>query len=134
MSQPDATDAPIDIVNRFIRLINDRDLDVAVALCAADVEYDNVPMGANLGRDATRDFLAPMLGGLDDVEFIVHREAATGKIVMNERTDRFIKNGQTADIAVVGVFELNDAGEIALWRDYFDLGAVQAVMQLLQAG
>ena len=84
--------------------------------------------------DATRDFLAPMLGGLDDVEFIVHREAATGKIVMNERTDRFIKNGQTADIAVVGVFELNDAGEIALWRDYFDMGAVQAVMQLLQSG
>ncbi|MEO1058761.1 MAG: limonene-1,2-epoxide hydrolase family protein, partial [Actinomycetota bacterium] len=87
MSETNSANAPIDVVNRFIGLINDRDIDGAVALCAADVEYDNVPMGKNIGREATREFLAPMLGGLDDVEFIVHREAATGNIVMNERTD-----------------------------------------------
>ncbi|MEM9516193.1 MAG: limonene-1,2-epoxide hydrolase family protein [Actinomycetota bacterium] len=133
MSETDSSTAPIDIVSRFIQLINDRNLDAAVALCASDVEYDNVPMGKNIGREATREFLAPMLGGLDDVEFIVHREAATGNIVMNERTDRFIKNGTTADIPVVGVFELNESGEIALWRDYFDMGAVDALMQLLRS-
>ncbi len=133
MPDTDSSTAPIDIVNRFIGLINDGDIDGAVALCAVDVEYDNVPMGKNLGREATRDFLAPMISGLDDVEFIVHREAATGSIVMNERTDRFIKGGATADIPVVGVFELNEAGEIALWRDYFDMGAVDALMQLVQS-
>jgi limonene-1,2-epoxide hydrolase len=32
-----------------------------------------------------------------------------------------MKNGKTAAIPVAGVFELNDAGKITSWRDYFDL-------------
>lgn len=124
---------PLETVNEFIRLINTNDIDGAVALCAEDVEYDNVPMGKNLGREATREFLSPMISGAGAVEFIVHREAVTGSIVMNERTDRFSKGDAQADIAVAGVFEVSDAGEITLWRDYFDMGSVTAVMELLSS-
>ena len=46
-----------------------------------------------------------------------------GNTVMNERVDTLVmKSGKTAVIPVVGVFELNDAGKIVVWRDYFDLG------------
>lgn len=120
---------PLETVNEFIRLVTSAQLDEAVALCAEDIEYDNVPMGKNIGRQAVRDFLSPMVDGLE-VEFINHREAATGNIVMNERTDRFTKDGQSADILVAGVFEVNDEGQITLWRDYFDLGQASAVFAL----
>ena len=43
-----------------------------------------------------------------------------GDLVLNERTDRFGKGDQWADLPVAGVFEVHD-GKITLWRDYFDL-------------
>ena len=32
-----------------------------------------------------------------------------------------MKNGKKAEIPVAGMFELDDAGKIRVWRDYFDL-------------
>ena len=120
---------PLETVNEFIRLVTTGQLEAGVALCAEDVEYDNVPMGKNIGRQAVLEFLSPMTDG-KEVAFITHREAATGNIVMNERTDRFTVDGKSADIMVTGVFEVNDAGEITLWRDYFDMGQAAAVFAL----
>lgn len=124
----------IETVNEFIRLIDAKDIEGAVALCADDVEYDNVPMGKNIGRAAVLEFLMPMVAGVDEVQFIVHRQTATGNVVMNERTDRFSKGGVSADIPVAGIFEVDDDGKITLWRDYFDMGSVAAIMELLGAG
>lgn len=124
----------VETVNEFIRLIDAKDIEGAVALCADDVEYDNVPMGKNIGPAAVLEFLMPMVAGVDAVEFIVHRQTATGNVVMNERTDRFTKGGVSADIPVAGIFEVNDDGKITLWRDYFDMGSVAAIMELLGAG
>lgn len=122
---------PTETVNEFMRLVCANELAAAAAMCTEDVEYDNVPMGKNLGRQAMIDLLTPMIGNMDAVDFIVHREAETGSIVMNERTDRFTKGDKSADIVVAGVFELSEAGEIALWRDYFDLAAVAEITNLL---
>ncbi len=120
---------PLETVHSFIQLATSGQLDEAVALCAEDVEYDNVPLGKNLGRQAVRDFLSPMTEGVK-VEFITHREAVTGNVVMNERTDRFTKGDAVADILVTGVWEVNDHGQITLWRDYFDMGQAAAVFAL----
>lgn len=118
---------PQETVNEFIRRVCAKDLDGACELVSDEVEYDNVPMGKNHGPDEMKAFLAPMLGDME-VDFIVHREAATGNVVLNERTDRFSVGGKDYDIAVAGVFELNDQGRISLWRDYFDLGSVSEMM------
>lgn len=117
----------LETVNDFIAHVNAGDLDAALALCHPDIEYDNVPMGKNLGVAAAREFLAPMVEGMDRVEWIVHREAATGDIVCNERTDRFFKGDRHADIPVMGVWEVDTDGRITLWRDYFDMGVVADV-------
>jgi limonene-1,2-epoxide hydrolase len=44
-----------------------------------------------------------------------------GNVIFNERVDTIVMNGKKADIPVAGMFELNDAGKIKVWRDYFDL-------------
>ena len=114
--------SPTEIVNRFIAAVERKDLDAALALVTDDVEYDNVPMAKVHGPDAVRATLEPFLAGAAEVEWVVHREAATGDVVMNERTDRFRMGGRWIEIPVVGVWELR-GGKIALWRDYFDLAS-----------
>lgn len=122
---------PEEIVDEFIRRVVAKDLDGACELVAADVEYDNVPMGKNIGPEGIKAFLQPMVDGLDEVEFVVHRQTATGRVVMNERTDRFRVKDAWMDLPVAGIFEVDDDGRITLWRDYFDLQTMMDQMAKL---
>lgn len=97
------------------------DLDGACELVTADVEYDNVPMGKNYGPEGIKGLLGPMVGGIDEVEWVIHRQVADAGTVVNERTDRFRMGETWMELPVVGIFEVNDEGRISLWRDYFDM-------------
>lgn len=108
------------IVNEFIACIVRMDLDGACELVSDDVEYDNVPMGKVYGPAGIKSILEPMVGSLDEVDWVVHRQVASDTLVLNERTDRFGKDGKWIDLPVAGVFEVHD-GRITLWRDYFDM-------------
>lgn len=109
-------------VDRFINLVCAMDLDAACELVSDDCEYDNVPLGKQYGPAGIKALLGPMVGGLDEVEFVVHRQVAAGNVVMNERNDRFRRGEKWLDLPVMGVFELDGDGRIKLWRDYFDAG------------
>jgi limonene-1,2-epoxide hydrolase len=109
-----------EIVNEFMARIVRMDVDGACELVSDDVEYDNVPMGKVYGPDGIKSVLGQMVGMLDEVDWIIHRQVAAGSLVMNERTDRFGMNGKWMDLPVAGVFEVHD-GRITLWRDYFDM-------------
>lgn len=112
---------PLETVHGFIDAITEKRIDDAMALLTEDCEYDNVPMGKNHGREATKALLEPMIMGCEEVDWPIHREAATGNIVMNERLDRFKMPFGWIEIPVTGVFEVTNDGLISLWRDYFDL-------------
>jgi limonene-1,2-epoxide hydrolase len=109
------------VVNGFIEAIGRKDEAAAMAFVADDCYYDNVPVGNMTGKDKMAEFLAPMFKGSGPVTFEIHRQTATGNIVMNERTDRFMMKGKEIAIPVAGVFEVND-DKITFWRDYFDNG------------
>ena len=109
------------VVNQFIEAIGRKDESAAMALVADDCYYDNVPVGSMTGKDKMTEFLAPMFKGSGPVVFEIHRQTASGNIVMNERTDRFVMKGKEIAIPVAGVFEVNN-GKITFWRDYFDNG------------
>jgi limonene-1,2-epoxide hydrolase len=47
-----------------------------------------------------------------------------GKIVINERTDRFMGDGGDMLFTVTGVFVVED-GKIVYWKDYLFPGAAQ---------
>jgi limonene-1,2-epoxide hydrolase len=118
---------PSDVVDTFIARITALDYDGAFELVADDVEYDNVPIGKVQGPDGIRSVFSQLDGMTDGMEWIVHRQAATGPVVMNERTDRFRNGTKWAGVAVAGVFEVHD-GRITLWRDYFDMNAMTEAM------
>jgi limonene-1,2-epoxide hydrolase len=118
-------------VNEFIHRIVTGDYAGAGELVADDLEYDNVPIGKNLGRDALVAFLGAMTDGVDEVQFETHRQIASGTTVMNERTDRFRIGTTWISLPVAGVFELDGDGRIVLWRDYFDFATYQKQMAML---
>ena len=111
---------PEETVDEFIRLVVGMDLDGACKLVSDDVEYDNVPMGQVVGPDGIKSVLGQMVGMLDEVDWVIHRQVAAGSLVLNERTDRFGMNGKWMELPVAGVFEVRD-DRIVLWRDYFDM-------------
>jgi limonene-1,2-epoxide hydrolase len=117
MSSDETT--PAEIVTSFIRAIEANDLDTAAALVSDDCEYDNVPMGKVFGPDGIRTALAPMLAACSTIDWVVHRQAAEGPLVFNERLDRFEMPFGWIEMPVTGVWEVHD-GKITLWRDYFD--------------
>lgn len=111
---------PLELVNEFIARIEAKDVAGAVELVSDDCEYENVPMGKVIGRDAILQSLGPFIDGCDTVDWQVAREAETGEVVFNERLDRFETAAGWIEVPVTGVWEVTD-GKISLWRDYFDL-------------
>lgn len=117
------------VVDAFIAGVVAKDLDAALALATEDIEYDNVPMPTVHGHDGVRGFLEPMLG-VDEVQFVVHRQVVSGTTVMNERLDRFRVGDRWIELPVAGVFEVTD-GKVSLWRDYFDLATLNDAIAAL---
>jgi limonene-1,2-epoxide hydrolase len=99
------------------------DLDGIMSYFAEDAVWDNVPMNAPAkGRAAIREMTHGFLKDASGFGAKILKTVHVGNTVINERVDTIkMKNGKSADVPVAGVFELNDAGKIAVWRDYFDL-------------
>jgi limonene-1,2-epoxide hydrolase len=115
---------PQQIVEAFIDAWNRQDIDGAVALMAEDIVWHNIPMEPALGIAGFRAMMAQFPPS-DGIEFVTHHIAANGNVVLTERTDKFLIGGKWRAIRVMGTFELNAAGKIAHWRDYFDMGEFQ---------
>ncbi len=115
------------IVREFCEAWGRGDTDAIMAAFADDAVYHNMPMAPAQGKDAIRatidGFLKMSPGG---VKFDVKNQVASGRVVFNERIDTFVIEGKETAAPVAGVFELDDAGRIVAWRDYFDMGAFQA--------
>jgi limonene-1,2-epoxide hydrolase len=101
------------------------DLDGIMSHFTEDGVWDNVPMNAPAkGKAAIREMTHGFLKDSSKFEAKILKTLHAGNTVMNERVDTLVmKSGKTGVVPVVGVFELNDAGKIVLWRDYFDLAS-----------
>ena len=121
--------SPEEVVTALIRACESRDLDAVAALVTDDIEYDNVPIGKVFGPEGVRRVLS---GGVSEaasqVEWVIHRQVASGNTVMNERTDRFLVDDKWIEIAIAAVFEVR-GDRVSLWRDYFDLESYRAQRQ-----
>ena len=98
------------------------DLDGIMSYFSEDAVWDNVPMAPANGKQAIRDMTQGFLKDTVTFGAKILKSAHEGNVVFNARIDSITtKNGKKADIPVAGMFELDAAGKIKLWRDYFDL-------------
>jgi limonene-1,2-epoxide hydrolase len=112
---------PTQIVNAFIAAIEAGDIDRAVSFLDEKISYENVPVKPIVGAENVRNALRSFTAGTTAVEWVIVSQVAIGNTVINERIDRFQVNGKWAELPVAGFFNVNDAGKITLWRDYFDM-------------
>ncbi|TWH00014.1 limonene-1,2-epoxide hydrolase [Nocardioides sp. J9] len=109
----------IEVVQRFLGRLQEMDVEGAVALCADDVVYQNVPLPAARGRKAVRRQLKAMTKLGTGFEVQMRNIAANGPVVLTERVDVLRRGSFAMEFWVCGTFEV-EGGKIVLWRDYFD--------------
>jgi limonene-1,2-epoxide hydrolase len=98
------------------------DLDEVMSHFAEDAVWDNVPMSPARGKQAIRNMTHGFMKDASAFSVVILKSVHEGNVVFNSRVDTLtMKNGKKADIPVAGMFELDDAGKIRVWRDYFDL-------------
>lgn len=106
-------------VEKFLTALRDKDLDTADSLLADDLVYQNVGFPTIRGRSRTIKLFKGMQRPSLGFDVKIHRTAADGNTVLNERTDVLAFGPVRLIFWVCGVFEVHD-GRITLWRDYFD--------------
>lgn len=112
-------DQNIATVEKFLTSLRDKDLDTADSLLADDLKYQNVGFPTIHGRRRAMKLFEGMQRPSLGFDVKIHRSAADGNTVLNERTDVLVIGPVRLVFWVCGVFELHD-GRITLWRDYFD--------------
>lgn len=110
---------PIETIEAFIAAWDRYDLEAIYSFMADDIVWEDVPLSTVTGIEQVRAKMAAF-PGVEGCGFEMHHIAASGNVVLTERTDWFEMKGRKRTIRVMGTFELDDAGKIAKWRDYFD--------------
>jgi limonene-1,2-epoxide hydrolase len=120
--------SPTVVVERFLELLGQGEVDQAVELLGMDVEYENVGLPTIHGRERVRRLFRAMMR-LPGARFeaYVHTISADGPSVMTERTDVLELSRVRVQLWVCGRFDVKD-GQIVLWRDYFDYVAFTVAM------
>lgn len=113
-------------VRAFLALFHTTSLDI-VALRAAlanDARYQPIVPIAPVreGADAICKEMERQYRLYDECDCVILNVATAGNTVFTERVDtvRQLANGQRTTTHVVGVFDLDAAGRIAFWREYWD--------------
>ncbi|CAJ1583758.1 limonene-1,2-epoxide hydrolase family protein [[Mycobacterium] wendilense] len=112
-------EANIATVEKLFSALRDKDLDTAESSLSDYVVYQNVGLPTIRGSKRAMKLFAGMQRPSMGFDFKIHRTAADGETVLNERTDVIAVGPVRLQFWVCGVFEVRD-GRITLWRDYFD--------------
>src|SRR3984893_3642051 len=97
-------------------------LDEVMSYFAEDAVWHNVPMSPAKGKQAIREMTHGFIKDMSAFSVKILKSLHEGNVVFDSRVDtRTTKSGKKAGVPVAGMFELDDAGKIKVWRDYFDL-------------
>lgn len=117
----------IDVVTRFCKAWEEADASLLLEFLDDAVFYQMWDADDAIkvqGKAAFKDVVGGFLDSMDTVEFDILRTHCMGKVVINERTDRFINEGGQMVFSVTGVFVVED-GRIVYWKDYLFPGKVR---------
>jgi limonene-1,2-epoxide hydrolase len=108
------------LIRDFCDAWSRRNVDELLGYFAVDAVYHNIPIDPAQGRDAIRNVMMLFVPMSKEITFEIKHLAEEGNIVLTERVDRFVMDGGTIELPVMGVFEVQ-GGKIKAWRDYFDM-------------
>ena len=122
------TRTDVEVVEAFLRALEDLDVDAAADLLAEDVTYRNVPLPPARGKAATVKQLRLLQTRCTGFQAITHAIAADGDgAVLTERTDIIEIGRFKPAFWVCGRFDVRD-GRITAGKDYFDYADITVAM------
>jgi len=138
---------PEQIARDFLALFHTKKLDVAAlrSMLADDAHYQPIVPIAPVrhGADAICGELERQYQLYDECACDILGIAVSGNTVFTERVDtcRQLATGQKTTTNVVGVFDLDAAGKVVWWREYWDaldcagqLGIDDTAMRAIMCG
>ena len=108
------------LIRDFCDAWSRRDIDELLGYFTEDAIYHNIPVDPAKGHDAIRAVMMLFVPMSKEITFEIKHLAEEGNVVLTERIDRFVMEGGTIELPVMGVFEVQ-GGKIKAWRDYFDM-------------
>jgi len=113
--------SPETVVRDFCAAFARQDMKELVGYFAEDAVYHNIPLAPAEGIAAIEATLSQFLDPRGEAEFVIRHLAVDGNVVLTERVDKLTVQGKPVEIPVMGTFEVDAAGKITAWRDYFDM-------------
>jgi len=109
-------------VRLFIDAWEALDPDVAMACLSDDIVYINQPLAPVVGQHDVRQIVAGIMKLTRKVRWELRSCFGRGNTVVTERLDCWDFDGQGWGLKLpcIGMFDVDDAGKICGWRDYFD--------------
>ncbi|MET0897232.1 MAG: limonene-1,2-epoxide hydrolase family protein [Mycobacterium sp.] len=111
---------PEDVVRAELEAWHGLDVDEIVSYFHPDGVWDNVALGVHRGHDEIRDAVEGYVRRMDSAELELLNIAVDGNIVLTERVDHFVYDGNKIAARCMGAFEVT-GDKITAWRDYFDV-------------
>lgn len=97
------------------------DLDDAVSRMSDDAKFTpDCKSETIVGREAIRKVWASYMQVIKKYEYEIRSMLASDNLVIIERREVLGMNGKELDLPIVAIFEINSAGQISAWRDYWD--------------
>jgi limonene-1,2-epoxide hydrolase len=111
---------PEEVVRAELSAWSRLDVEEIVSYFAGDAVWDNVRLGAVSGHDEIRRAVKGYVDRTTFGEIEILNLAVAGNVVLTERVDHFVYDGEKIHARVMGAFEVN-GDKITAWRDYFDV-------------
>lgn len=109
-----------EIVRRFLAAWSRLDPAELAAYFTEDGVYHNMPLQPVAGRSNIEQMIRGFTASWTATDWEIRHLFASGDVVFAERIDRSVAGGKRVELPCAGVFEMR-AGQIAVWRDYFDI-------------
>lgn len=108
-----------DIVRAEIDAWGRNDVDEVMSHFAEDATFDIGPAYPRLvGHSAIREMMTVFFERGTCIDLQIDHLAVDGHVVLMERRDHWVVNGQQRSWPVMGAYEVRD-GKITAWREYF---------------
>ncbi|ORV97738.1 hypothetical protein AWC13_16080 [Mycobacterium kubicae] len=118
-------DSPESVIRKFIDTWPRSDVDEMIAFFSDDAVYTDGPRGTFRGKEAIETEMRSLMDLVPTTTADVKHFLVSGGVVMVERVDVFEMAGETFDVEMSAVFEVNGDGLISRWRDYYDLRSLE---------
>lgn len=111
---------PEEVVRAELQAWHGLDVDEIVSHFHPEGVWDNVALGVHRGHDAIREAVEGYVRRTESFEAELLNIAVNGNIVLVERVDHMIYDGNKIAARCMGAFDVTD-DKITAWRDYFDV-------------